>query len=284
MTAHGARTGIVVHALAYYPVKGCGGIAVEAAEVGVTGLRHDRSFMVVDAEDGSFRSQRRIPAMAAIQAGVLDDGARLALSSPGVPELLVPVDLNAPRRAVSMFGRPIGEGVDQGNEAAEWFSGVLGTKSRLVRVPPDFDRDGWGETPGKVGFADAHALLVTTVESLADLNRRIVARGASPVGMGRFRPNIVLAGCTEPHDEDRVRRMTVGETELAYAVRALRCSVPMIDQRTGRRAGPEPIRTLATYRREPAYGNRVSFGMKAAVLRRGRVAVGDAVHVTAWED
>lgn len=98
MTARVARTGIVVHALAYYPVKGCSGIAVEAAEIGVTGLRHDRSFMVVDAVDGSFRSQRRIPAMAAIQARVLDEGARLALSAPGVPELLVPVDPREPGR------------------------------------------------------------------------------------------------------------------------------------------------------------------------------------------
>ena len=275
--------GIVVDALAYYPVKGCAGIAVAAAEVGVTGLSHDRSFMVVDAVDGSFRSRRRIAAMAPIHARVLDDGARLALAAPGVPELVVMVDPEAPRRAVSMFDRPIGEGVDQGDEAAEWFSDVLAAKSRLVRVPPDFDRDGWGETPGKVGFADAHALLVTSVASLADLNRRIEARAAVPVGMERFRPNIVLAGCAAPYDEDRMRRMTAGDTDLAYAVRAMRCSVPLVDQHTGRRAGPEPIRTLAGYRREPAYGNRVSFGRKAAVLRPGHVAVGDPVHVTAWE-
>jgi hypothetical protein len=276
--------GIVVDALVFYPVKGCAGIAVEAADVGVTGLSHDRSFMVVDAVDGAFRSQRRKPAMAAIHVRVLDDGARLALRTPGMPELLVAADPEGPRRDVSMFDRPIGEGVDQGDEAAEWFSDVLAAKSRLVRVPPDFDRDGWGETPGTVGFADAHALLVTSAESLADLNRRIVARGGQPVGMERFRPNIVLAGCAEPHDEDRVRRMTVGDVDLAYAVRAMRCSVPMVDQRTGLRAGPEPIRTLAAYRREPAYGNRVSFGMKAAVLRPGRVAIGDPVHVSAWED
>jgi uncharacterized protein YcbX len=93
--------------------------------------------------------------------------------------------------------------------------------------------------------------------------------------MGRFRPNIVLDGCDGPHAEDEMRRLEIGTVQLAYAVRAMRCGVPMVDQVTGLRAGPEPIRTLATYRREPAYDNRVSFGMKAAVVRHGTLSVGD---------
>lgn len=70
---------------------------------------------------------------------------------------------------------------------------------------------------------------------------------------------------------------------LGYSARAVRCSVPMVDQATGRTAGPEPVRTLADYRREPEYGNKVSFAMKAAVLRPGVVAVGDPIEVEAWE-
>ncbi|MEV6108205.1 MOSC N-terminal beta barrel domain-containing protein [Streptomyces sp. NPDC051940] len=274
---------MTVQELTYYPVKGCRGVRVETAELGVAGLAHDRTFMVVDAADDSFRSQRRLPAMAAVTAEVLDDGAALRLSAPGAGSVTVPVAYDGQRREVTLFKRAMGEAVDQGDEAAEWFSQALGAKSRLVRVRPGFDRDGWGETPGKVNFGDAHALLVTTTASLAHLNARIAERGdAAPVPMDRFRPNIVLTGSAEPHVEDRIRRLTVGGTELAYAVIAVRCSVPLVDQATGRRAGPEPVRTLATYRREPAYDNGVSFGMKAAVLRGGRIAVGDAAEVTAW--
>jgi uncharacterized protein YcbX len=151
-----------------------------------------------------------------------------------------------------------------------------------VRVPPDFDRDGWGENPGKVAFADAHAVLVASLASQDGLNRRIAARGAQPVPMDRFRPNIVLDGWDEPHTEDLVRHMTIGGADFGYATRCMRCAVPMVDQRTGRTAGPEPIRTLADYRREPEYGNRVSFGMKAAVLRTGTIGVGDEVRVHTW--
>src|SRR5215216_2913005 len=40
--------------------------------------------------------------------------------------------------------------------------------------------------------ADPTALLVLSLSSLDDLNARIVERGADPVPMTRFRPNIVI--------------------------------------------------------------------------------------------
>ncbi|MFF3176338.1 MOSC domain-containing protein [Streptomyces sp. NPDC057900] len=271
---------ITVRELVHYPVKGCAGTATDSVRVVGTGLEHDRTFMVVDAEEGAFRSQRTHPAMAAIKVTVLRSGAALALSAAGVEPLLLEVDVDGPRRDVSMFDHPLGAAVDQGDTVADWFSEVLGAKSRLVRAAPGFDRDGWGETPGKLNFADAHAVLVTSTASLDDLNARIAARGdADAVPMDRFRPNIVLTGKDEPHFEDRVRRMTLGSVELAHSVRATRCSVPLVDQTTGLRKGPEPVRTLATYRREAQYGNRVSFGVKNAVVCEGVVGVGDVVTV-----
>ncbi|WP_431954436.1 MOSC domain-containing protein [Actinacidiphila sp. bgisy167] len=275
-------TAATVHSLICYPVKGCAGVPLDGTDVTATGLVHDRTFMVVDAFDGAFRSQRTLPRMALVRAEVIDDGKHVALSAPGAGELTVEAVDEGPLREVSIFDRPQGPAVDQGEEAARWFSQVLGAPSRLVRVRPGFDRDGWGEHPGKVNFADAHALSVASLASLDDLNRRITEHGGTPVPMDRFRPNIVVAGWSEPHTEDRVRIMDVGTTRIGYSVRATRCSVPLVDQATGRTAGPEPVRTLAGYRREPEFGNRVSFAMKAAVLRPGAIAVGDPVDVRSW--
>jgi len=137
-----------------------------------------------------------------------------------------------------------------------------------------------GEIEGLVGFADAHALLVTSLASLDGLNERILARGAEAVPMARFRPNIVISGWPEPHTEDQVRRMSIGDAEFGYAMVCVRCAVPMVDQDTGRKAGPEPIRSLAQYRRDPDGG--VTFGMKAVVLRPGTLSVGDDVLVGQW--
>ncbi|GGW31310.1 MOSC domain-containing protein [Streptomyces xantholiticus] len=280
--------GITVQTLTYYPVKGCAGTDVESARVGAMGLEHDRTFMVVDTVEGAFRSQRGLPAMAAVRPEVVDGGRALRLSAQGTESLVVAVDPEGEPRPVSLFDKPVGHAADQGEEAAEWFSDVLGEKLRLVRVPDGFDRDGWGETPGKVGFADAHAVLVVSQASLDGLNARIEAAGGKPVPMDRFRANIVLDGCAQPHDEDLMRRLEFagadGPVELAHSVRAMRCAVPLVDQRTGLRAGPEPVRTLATYRREPAYDNKVSFGAKAAVVREGTLAVGDAVLAEWYEN
>lgn len=272
----------VVSQLVHYPVKGCAGTPLSVATVTETGIAHDREFMLVDP-DGVFRSQRRDPALAVVRPTLTADGARLVVAAPDTDPVELDVVEDGPRLDVSLFGRWFGSGVDQGDPAAKWFSTVLGERCRLVRVPPEHDRDGWGEHPGKVGFADAHALLVTAESSLAELNRRITERGADPVPMNRFRPNIVVSGWPEPHTEDRFRLMTVGGAALGYAVRAVRCAVPTVAQETGVPSGPEPTRTLADYRREPELGGGVSFGVKAAVLGPGEIRVGDPVVVREWQ-
>ncbi|WP_020663974.1 MOSC domain-containing protein [Amycolatopsis benzoatilytica] len=259
--------------LIYYPVKGCAGISVPATEATAAGLAHDREFIVV-AEDGDFRSQRRFPVMAAIKPRLT--GTRLELSAPGVEDLVVEVREDGPRHPASTFGWN-GEGVHQGADAAEWFSAVVGEPSALLRVAPGHERVTSGETAGTARFADGHAMLVVSESSLDGLNERIAENGGEPVPMDRFRPNLVVRGWLEPHAEDSVRRLTAGGAELGYAKLCVRCAVPMVDQETGERSGPEPIRTLAKYHRDPDGG--VLFGMKAAVIRPGQLAVGDAVIV-----
>jgi uncharacterized protein YcbX len=272
----------VVRELIHYPVKGCAGLSVPEAVLTETGIVHDRSFMLVDP-DGVFRSQRTTPAMAVLRPRCSDDGTRLVVRGPGIDDIELDVLFDGPRLDVSMFGRWFGSGVDQGDTAAKWFSSALDLPCRLVRVPPEHDRPGWGEIPGRTGFADAHALLIASDSSLAHLNERIEARGGTGVPMNRFRPNIVVSGWPEPHTEDRFRQLTIGDVRLGFSTRAIRCAVPTVEQATGRRAGPEPTRTLATYRREPEFGGGVSFGVKAAVLAPGGLAVGDEVVVREWQ-
>ncbi|MFF9276599.1 MOSC domain-containing protein [Streptomyces griseosporeus] len=264
--------------LIYYPIKGCAGVVTREAVVTPAGLAHDRSFMVT-GEDGVFRSQRRDPRLAVIRPAVTADGTRLTLHAPGTEPLDVPVDTAADRRPVDLFGAAY-QGIDQGDAVATWLSDVLGRPSRLVRVPPEHDRVTDGRTPGTSGYADSCALHIVSRATLELLNRTMAARGAPPLSMTRFRPNIVVDGWDTAHTEDRARHLVLGETELAYAKLAIRCAVTMVAQETGARAGPEPLRTLATYRRAAQGG--VAFGTKYAVVRPGTVRVGDEIRVTAW--
>jgi uncharacterized protein len=268
-----------VAALAYYPVKGLAGIPVDSAEAGPTGLLNDRLFMLVEP-DGSFLSQRKLPAMATLRAELAGDTLRL--SAPDAPDLELAIQYDGKRRDVSLFGKWFGQGVVQDPAADEWFTARLGTSAALVRVTPEHERPGWGAHRGLTGYGDAHALMITSLSSLDGLNARIIERGGDAIPMNRFRPNIVVSGWPEPHTEDKVLRMTAGAVEIGYSARGIRCAVPTVDQLTGAKSGPEPTRTLATYRREPAYGGGVSFGVKAAVLAGGTIRVGDEIAVREW--
>jgi len=92
---------------------------------------HDRSFMVVNADDGTFLSQRRTPAMAVIRATVRADGTGLVLAAPNADEAEIDVSFDGDRRQVSMFGKWFGIGVEQVEghpsdpdllEGYQWFS------------------------------------------------------------------------------------------------------------------------------------------------------------------
>lgn len=263
--------------LVYYPVKSCAGFATDRFELTEAGPRHDRRFLVVTAGDGRYLSQREIPAMAVVRPEITPDGTEISFTAPGAEPITHAVRFDGPRRDVSLFDKWFGTGIDQGDEIAGWLSEVLGQPCRLVRTPPDHDRRGSGASQSPVGFSDSTSLLVVSRSSLDELNQRILERGGEAVPMNRFRPNLVVAGWPEPHTEDTVRRMAIADAEIGYAKLCVRCQVPTIEQSTGRWDGPEPTRTLRTYRRDADRG--VIFGMKAAVLRPGTIRLGDEVTV-----
>ncbi|SCE55022.1 MOSC N-terminal beta barrel domain-containing protein [Streptomyces sp. OspMP-M43] len=283
-----------------YPVKGCAGTSLDSAYLTPAGLAHDRSFMVVSV-DGVYRTQRRDPRLALVRPTISADGGRLTLASAergsgdgvrgGGDGLDLDVVTSAPRRDVDLFGATF-RGIDQGEAVAAWLSDFLGAPSRLVRVPPEHDRRTDGLTPGTSGYADSSAVHLLSRASLGNLNARMAERGAPPLVMDRFRPNIVVDSrpegshgedwAAEPHAEDRIRRMTIGAADLGYTKLAVRCAVTLVDQEAGARGGPEPLRTLAGYRRAP--GGGVVFGAKFSVVRPGKLSVGDEVDVAEWGD
>jgi uncharacterized protein YcbX len=93
--------------------------------------------------------------------------------------------------------------------------------------------------------------------------------------MNRFRPNVVVGGCS-PHEEDTWQTLRVGAMTLRVAKPCSRCSVPMVDQNTGER-GREPIRTLESYH---AFGGKVLFGQNLVHKSQGILRVGGIVQPT----
>jgi uncharacterized protein YcbX len=107
-------------------------------------------------------------------------------------------------------------------------------------------------------FVDSKPILVVTSEMLARLQM-------PEIGMERFRANVVLEGDRE------WRELRGEETVLEYAEPCSRCEVTTIDQASGERRGPEPLRTLT----ERFAGN---FGVYCRVARPGRLRRGEMLH------
>ena len=116
-------------------------------------------------------------------------------------------------------------------------------------------------------------MLITSEASLADLNARLVARGEVSLPMDRFRPNIVVRDC-EAFAEDTWPRFRIGGVRMRGAGPCARCIVTTTNQQTSER-GVEPLRTLASYRRDPTEGKAVNFGQNLIAEEEGTVRVGD---------
>lgn len=263
-------------AIHVHPVKSARGIPVSRAEVGPTGLRHDRRWMIVDGS-GRFVSQREDPRLGRIAPRLDEHGDRLHLRAPGADELSLPLRPGpGERRAVTVWEDEV-IARDCGDAAAAWLATVLGGPYRLVVLPDDSVRpvDPDHALPGdRVSFADGFPYLLATEASLDDLNRRAGTR----LTMERFRPNLVIAG-SAPFAEDAWSRITIGGVAFRVAKPCARCVVPTLDPDT-REAGPEPLRTLATFRK---VNGKVLFGQNLLPDGGGVVTVGDPVSVDPLE-
>lgn len=269
-----------IESLHFYPIKGCRGFTVEHAALAPTGLElhgvGDREWVVVDGH-GEFLSQRELPKMALIETRL--DSTALRLKAPGMLALEVPLASEGDVRPVTVWNDTL-PAVTQGELPDAWLSRYLGQPCRLMRFDPEARRlsnskytDG-ADAPYK--FADAFALLVVSASAVADLNARLQQRGVPPVGVERFRPNIVLSG-VDAHEEDYARSLRIGTTELRLVKPCVRCTVPSVDPATGVQ-GTEPGDTLAAYRDDVRAGG-VTFGVNAIVVGSGELRRGDAVEV-----
>ncbi len=262
-----------------YPVKSLRGLRLETAEIDALGLVGDRRFLVVDAT-GKFLSQRTVPRMARIATSLSADTLTLAAAGHGTVSVPRAADPAARLLTVSVWSSSGLRAEDCGDDVSAWLAAFLGVPCRLVRAGAAFDRPvnkpGKARPGDRVGFADAYPLLALGEATVADLNDRLAAAGEEPVPLDRFRPNLVFAG-TAPFAEDTWPRFRVGPVVFRAGGPCARCIMTTTDQLTGER-GREPLRTLATYRRDARDPTDVNFGQNLFIeSAAGPLRVGDPV-------
>jgi len=235
-----------VVSLYVYPVKACRAVAVEDAALGALGLERDRRFAFA-GEGGRALTQRDFPLLATV-APVLDE-KELRLDFGGLVQLTISLKSFAAHAEVDVWGKRIAGRAAPASlvaPAAEY----LGTRLQLVALDCAAERS----------FADSRPVLVATTGMLARLD-------IPDVGMERFRPNVVLEG-------ERDWTALEGKDVLLERDKPCgRCEVTTIDQASGARRGPEPLRTLT----ERFQGN---FGVYCRVARGGRLRRGEILRAS----
>ncbi|CAM3710798.1 MOSC domain-containing protein [Bordetella sputigena] len=282
-----------VRSLHIYPVKSCAGIDLDASAIDGAGLAHDRRWLVVAG--ARFLTQRQVPTMALVRTALT--ATHLQLRAPGMPLLEVPLDgseLAAVEEPVTVW-RDTFPARSESAAAARWFSDFLGHPCRLYKI--DIQAAGRAVSPDWIGrwrgehgdlaagfdgnhffgFADGYPVLIVNQASLDELNQRLRAKGRDPIPMDRFRPNIVLDGDDlGAYEEDHIALFARGDDiRLAVVKPCTRCSIPDVDQATGRQ-GDEPGLTLTATR---SMDMGVVFGQNAIVdARPGAILrVGDQI-------
>ena len=250
-----------------YPVKSLRGTSVPEAAIGSHGFENDRCWMLVD-DEGKKITQRECPRLSLLVPHVEDD--RLRVQVTGASDIVVPMaraGFTDELLTVDLWGHEHSGAVatDEVNRA---FSAALGRSCRLLSLA----HGNAGE--GSVPFHDDAPLLAISQASLDDLNRRL----PEAIPMNRFRPSVVVAG-SSAFEEDEWQRISIGTIEFVAVKQCVRCSMTTIDQAQGEFRGPEPLKTLATFRR--LEGN-VAFGAYFRPLNPGgKLHIGDELNVLA---
>lgn len=275
-----------VMGLFVHPIKSAAAIAVDSLPLDDRGAVGDRRWLVVDP-DGLQITARETPRMALVRPRFANTPPRTAadgalwLSVAGQEDLYVDVPVNTNTTRVLIWNDTV-DAIDAGDDAAQWFASAIGRACRLVRLADDARRPLARKYAGplpyadrRVAFSDGAPLLILGQASIDALNEKLAKTGGPTMTVARFRPNILLAHTT-PHEEDTWTRVQIGAVDVGVGSTCTRCVMTTVDPTTAVK-GVEPLRTLATYRRE---GSEVIFGMNATHAAPGVIHVGDVVSQT----
>lgn len=274
----------LVTELYIYPVKSCAETSLSTAKVTARGFEGDRMFQCTS--EGFVCTPRDTDKCKLFHVRPSLDNGKLTLDANGLEPLRI--DLRSAPTTLTSCG--INSETDQrvfsvkhsersqyaekhllsdyGDAVAAWLGRATGISGvRLSGAPPTFGRktvlNPAQQEPFPtsaavpVNLSDEAPFLLTSVESLTDLNRRLLARGKPAVDMRRFRPNIVISGL-KPWEEDSIKQVRIGGVLFLPWQRCGRCRMTTIDRET-LVYGPEPLATLSEFR-ERANGQR-NFGI-----------------------
>lgn len=247
------------------PIKGLRVVAREAVELGAGGVRENRRFFMIDADDQMING-KRLNSLQAVLADYSDAQRTLSLRFPDETVVTGPVR-HGRRLEAGFFSTTVGA-VEVLGPWSEALSEHVGTAVRLV------------EAEGEAGAVDRGDEGAVSLISRATVERLTSVAGLEQViDTRRFRMLFEIDG-TAAHEEDGwlERTLSIGEAVVMLQGHVGRCLVTKLDPDTGVR-DLETLDILTSYRRGAATTEPLACGVYGAVLAPGTVRVGDPVEL-----
>ena len=265
---------IEISQLLIYPIKSTIGIELEECLVESIGLKFDRNFAIIN-KDNQVITVRENPKLLSISTKI--DDSKLSLLTFGEKgiELSLKEKYDSDNITVGLFKDDVNAKIIH-HKINDWISEVIDEpakliiidNNKLINVKSKYN----GEDNDYIAFNDAAPLHLVSEESVNDLNTQL----EKPVTVHRFRPNIVIKGCTA-YEEETWKRIKIGSCIFDIAIRTERCSLLTINPKTLERdTKQEPLRTLAKVRR---YKNKTNFGMYLIPRKLGVIKKFDELEV-----
>jgi uncharacterized protein YcbX len=247
-----------VEAIYVSPVKSLALNRIERAEVGARGIAGDRRFFLAD-ERGRLASQREFPALVQVHARFAIEPEHLRLQFPDGSVVEGAPDSGEPLTTL-FFGKREVEGFAVGGDWSRALSEFAGAPLRLVRA--------------KTSAFDGFPLSICSAGSVEMLRWQA---GVEAIDERRFRPNLFVSG-PGAHGEDEWlgHDVRIGGALVHVHMLDARCEITTHDPDTGAH-DMNTLKMIAAYRTDQP--NEVNFGVYAAVVEPGTIAVGDAIAV-----
>jgi uncharacterized protein YcbX len=261
---------IEVTSIIRYPLKSCKGTSLQKCDVIKKGLLLDRHWALFD-KDNQAITGRQYPSLLDLE--IIPNGNEIRIMKENSMILKIPTTHQGVEHETLKVFSYSAYGNEVSKTANEWFSEYLGVKCRLMSSSVAEKRKVLSKHGGRdgdiLGFSDQAPLLLISEASLADLNERM----DSPIGMERFRPNIVVKGC-DAYEEDSWTEIAIGDCRLKIIQRCERCIFTTIDPVTKLKSEDrEPLTTLQKYRQVDSGG--VVFGVHLVPTYPGTISIGD---------
>lgn len=219
-----------------YPIKSCAGISVPHFQFDSRGPLFDRRWMLVDAKTGTFLSQRELPGMALISTHI--ENGRVWADLASNTESITVADIQALELPIeggvvdiSIWDDNV-QGLDCGDNAANWFSLILDYDCRLI-YQGECQRladTQYAEVGTDVSYADGFPLLAVSQASIQFLDDACEA----DIAAENFRPNIVVSN-TEAFAEIDWQVLATNTVVMDVVKPCQRCVIPALNPKTAKR-------------------------------------------------